>query len=73
VFTVRGGSTGGLRGLQPPYCPKLHGALPKILETIDEGREGAKKKGHQPPYLPFLASPLFTVVLREVSVYQSSP
>jgi len=53
-----------LRGLQPPYCPKLHGAPPtappKILETIDEGREGArKKKGHQPPCLPFLASPLF--------------
>jgi len=54
--------------MEPPTAP------PKILETIDERREGArKKKGHQPPCLPFLASPLFTVVLREVSVYQSSP
>jgi len=56
------GLRGGLRGLQPPYCPKLYGAPhcpPKILDTIDEGREGVrKKKGHRPLCLPFLASSL---------------
>jgi len=51
---LRGGSTGGAEGapapptaqnsMEPPIAP------PKILETIDEGREGArKKKCHQPP------------------------
>jgi len=60
---LRGGSTGGAEGapapptaqnsMEPPLAP------PKVLETIDEGREGArKKKCHQPPCLPFLASPL---------------
>jgi hypothetical protein len=52
----------GREGASPPTAQysmePLHNS-PKILEIIDEGREGArKKKGHQPPYLPFLASPL---------------
>ena len=56
---VRGGSTGGAEGAPAPLLPKTLWSPPKILETIDEEREGArKKKGHQPPYLPFLASPL---------------
>jgi len=40
-------------GAPAPYCPKFHGAPHsplKILETIDEEKEEArKKKSHQPP------------------------
>jgi len=60
VFTVRGGSKGGAEGAPAPLLPKTPWspptAPPKILETIDEGRVGArKKKGHQPPCLPVIA------------------
>ena len=60
-------SEADLRGAPAPLLPKTPWSpphSPKILETIDEGREGArKKKDHQPPCLSFLASPLQELII----------
>jgi len=66
LLSSRGGSRGAEEAPAPPTAQNSMEPLTaslKILEIIDEGREGtSKKKGHRPPCLLFLASPLIAVV-----------